>query len=102
MQGHKTRTSVNNSDFLAKKSEALYIPIDMPTSSRNNMKSQKTFGKAASKAKRLHMTENTNITGFLPILSDKTPPPRAPSNQPANSSEVEMVPSKALSQTRSN
>lgn len=74
----------------------------MPTRSLNNMKSQKTLGKAANRAKRLHKTENTNMTGFLPILSDKTPPPKAPRSQPANRSEVEMVPSKALSQTRSN
>lgn len=74
----------------------------MPTRSLNNMKSQKTLGKAANRAKRLHKMENTNMTGFLPILSDNTPPPKAPRSQPANRSEVEMVPSKALSQTRSN
>ena len=74
----------------------------MPTRSLNNMKSQKTFGNAANKAKRLHKMENTNMTGFRQILSDKTPPPKAPRSQPANRSEVEMVPNRALSQTRSN
>ena len=74
----------------------------IPTKRRNTMKSQKTLGKAARSANRLHVKENTNITGFLPILSDNTPPAIAPTSHPANTRDVEIVPSKDLSQTRSN
>lgn len=66
------------------------------------MKSQKTLGNAARRANKLHANANTNITGFLPILSDKTPPTNAPTSHPANTRDVEMVPSKDLSHTRSN
>lgn len=82
--------------------EKFHSPRQMPTRSLNKMKSQKTFGKAANQAKMLQVIDPIYSTGFLPILSDKTPPINAPTSQPANRSEVEMVPSRALSQTKSN
>lgn len=82
--------------------EKFDLPRQMPTRSLNRMKSQKTFGKAANQAKILQVTDPIYSTGFLPILSDKTPPINAPTSQPANRSEVEMVPRRALSQTKSN
>ena len=66
------------------------------------MKSQKTLGKAARSAKKLHVKANTNMTGFLPILSANTPPAKAPTSHPAKITDVEIVPSKDLSQTKSN
>ena len=98
----RTRDERDTFKLKEKIKEKLHSPRQMPTRSLNKMKSQKTFGKAANQAKMLQVIDPIYSTGFLPILSDKTPPINAPTSQPANRSEVEMVPSRALSQTKSN
>ena len=79
-----------------------YLPILKPVHSLNRINSQKRCGKEARRPNKLVANEKISKTGLRPILSERTPPPSAPNNQPANTREVERLDRMALSQTKSN